>query len=70
MKLKEMALPQKRRCRQYFAIIKTPICYIFLLILATSISTPFMGPLRGLYKEGWFLMGFYLISFELAKIQM
>jgi hypothetical protein len=25
---------------------------------------------RGLYKEVWFLMGFYLISFELAKIQM
>ena len=26
--------------------------------------------LRGLYKEVWFVMGFYPISFELAKIQM
>ena len=24
-----MALPQKWRCHQYFAIIRTPICYIF-----------------------------------------
>jgi hypothetical protein len=27
-------------------------------------------PPRGLYKEVWFLMGFYLISFELVKIQI
>jgi hypothetical protein len=26
-------------------------------------------PPRSLYKEVWFLKGFYLISFELAKIQ-
>jgi hypothetical protein len=71
VKLKEMALPQKMKvslCHQYFAIIRTPICYIFLLIIVTSISAPFMWPSRGLYKEVWFLMGFYLISFELAKI--
>jgi hypothetical protein len=31
---------------------------------------PYVVPPWGLYKEEWFLMGFYLISFELAKIQM
>jgi hypothetical protein len=29
VKLKEMAYHNKWRCHQYFAIIRTPICYIF-----------------------------------------
>jgi hypothetical protein len=50
-----------------FAIIKTPICYIFLLIIAIGISAPFTWPPWDLYKEAWFLMGFYLILHALAS---
>jgi hypothetical protein len=35
-----------------------------------SIALHLRDPPQGLYKEVWFLMGFYLISFELVKIQM
>ena len=38
---------KKWRCHPYLAIIRTPICYIFLLIIVTGISTPFTwSPMR------------------------
>jgi hypothetical protein len=56
---------------QYFAIIRTPIGYIFLLNNSDwHLRSAYVTSPRGLYKEVWFLMGFYLISFELAKIQI
>jgi hypothetical protein len=58
---------KKWRCYQYFAIVRTPICYIFLLIIAIGISAPFTWPPWDLYKEAWFLMGFYLILHALAS---
>jgi hypothetical protein len=70
VKLKEMALPQKMKVPPVFAIFRTPICYIFLLIIATGISARCRSnAVRFIFKEVWFLMGAYLISFELAKIQ-
>ena len=66
-----MALPQKMKV--------SPVFYdhwntnlLYFPVNNSRLESPLHlhDPPRGLYKVVWFLMGFYLISFELAKIQI
>ena len=67
-----MALPQKMKVSPVFCDLEnTNLLYFFVNNSDWNLRSIYVTPPpRGLYKEVWFLMGFYLISFELAKIQM
>jgi hypothetical protein len=71
VKLKEMALPQKLKVSPVFCDDwNTNLLYFSVNNSDWHLSSVYVTSPQCLYKGVWFLMGFYLISFELAKIQM
>ena len=71
VKLKEMALPQKNE--DVTSILKSLEHQSAIIVFNNSdwhLRFIYVTPREVYFQEVWFLMGFYLISFELAKIQM
>ena len=71
VKLKEMALPQKLKGSPIFCDHQNNNLLCFSVNNSDwHFHSVYVTPHEVYIKEVWFLMGFYLISFELAKIQM